>query len=361
MSEQEQPDDDSQKTEEPTPRRREEAERKGQMPISREINTVFMLLAATLIVYYASPLVSSGLSLYLKQFLEKTDQITLSWESVKLLSINGFLTLCKWLFMPFCIILFCTVMGTGLQTRFKIKEEGIQLQLSRISPLQGFKRMFSMSSVVELAKGILKISIVAGALFYLMIPAFKNMESTILLHLDQVPQQIRLLSTRMLVAMMSVLGVIAVLDYLYQRQQFLKGLRMSRHDIKKELRETEGDPQIRAKIRQIRMDRARRRMISTIPKATVVITNPTHYAVALEYNSDTMDAPKLIAKGQDFVAQKIREMALEHYVPIVQNPPLAQTLYKELDLDAEILPQHYKAVAEVIQYVMRLKEERTHH
>ncbi|MHA1114018.1 MAG: EscU/YscU/HrcU family type III secretion system export apparatus switch protein, partial [Alphaproteobacteria bacterium] len=156
---------------------------------------------------------------------------------------------------------------------------------------------------------------------------------------------------------LAVVSVIAALDYLYQRYEFTKSMRMSRQDLKDELKQTEGDPHVKARLRQIRMERARRRMMAAVPDADVVITNPTHFAVALVYDTETMAAPRLTAKGADRIALRIREVAEDNEVPIVENPPLARALYAGVDLDAEVPPEHYKAVAEVIGYIMRLRGE----
>ena len=163
---------------------------------------------------------------------------------------------------------------------------------------------------------------------------------------------------QILIAVLSVMTLIAALDFLYQKQQHLKQLRMSKQEVKEEFKQTEGDPMIKSRLRQIRMERARKRMMAAVPEADVVITNPTHYAVALKYDGETMEAPKLVAKGADLVARKIRELAKEPDVPIVENPPLARALHDTVELDELIPPEHYKAVAEIIGYVMSLNNKR---
>jgi len=161
----------------------------------------------------------------------------------------------------------------------------------------------------------------------------------------------------MLVAALIVLAIIAALDYFYQRQRYFARHRMSRQELKDEVKQSEGDPQIKARIRQIRLERSRKRMMAAVPEATVVITNPTHYAVALKYESGKMGAPVCVAKGVDHLALSIRQLAKEHDVPIVENPPLARALYAAVELDKEIPQEHYKAVAQVIGYVMRLVDK----
>jgi flagellar biosynthetic protein FlhB len=172
---------------------------------------------------------------------------------------------------------------------------------------------------------------------------------------EQVLNLLLSLSMRVLIGVLSVMTVIAALDFLYQRQQHTKQLRMSRQELRDEYKQTEGDPMIKARLRQIRMERARKRMMAAVPEADVVVTNPTHFAVALKYDPERMQAPILVAKGADSMALRIREIAKEHNVPIVQNPPLSRALYNGVDLDQEVPAEHYKAVAEIIGYVMRLK------
>jgi flagellar biosynthetic protein FlhB len=169
------------------------------------------------------------------------------------------------------------------------------------------------------------------------------------------PHEFYKLILRLLFGVLAVVTVLALFDYAYQRFAFMRSMRMSKQEVKEENKQAEGDPVIRARLRAIRMNRARKRMMAAVPKASVVITNPTHYAVALQYDMGDSGAPKVVAKGADLVAMKIREIAAEHDVPIVENPPLARALYAGVEIDREIPPEHYKAVAEIISYVFRLK------
>ena len=188
-----------------------------------------------------------------------------------------------------------------------------------------------------------------------LLPKFDEIAMVATLAMPQLLALLQSLAARMLIAVLSVMSVITVLDVLYQRWEYMKGQRMSRHEIKEEMKQSEGDPQIKSKLRQIRMERARQRMISKVPDADVVITNPTHYAVALAYDPETMAAPRVLAKGVDGTAQRIREVAEENDIPLVENPPLARALFASADLDEEIPTEHYRAVAEVISYVMGLR------
>ena len=210
---------------------------------------------------------------------------------------------------------------------------------------------------MEFIKGMLKISLVSGVILVLLWPAWDIVPNVTTLGIPQFMELLQSLGTRVLIGVLAAMTLIAAVDFLYQKQQHTKQLRMSKQELKEEFKQAEGDPMIKARLRQIRMERARRRMMAAVPEADVVVTNPTHYAVALKYVSDKMEAPVLTAKGIDSIAMRIREVAKEHDVPIVENPPLSRALYEGVDLDQEVPPEHYKAVAEIIGYVMRLKDK----
>jgi flagellar biosynthetic protein FlhB len=233
--------------------------------------------------------------------------------------------------------------------------ERLAPKLERISLGSGARRLFSLRSLVEFAKGLAKIAIVAAVVAALMVPEFSTIETMTTFQGEEALHTIVRLGARLLVGVLAVVTLIAALDYLYQRMAFLRQMRMSRHEVKDELKQTEGDPQVRARLRQIRQERARRRMMAAVPQSTVVVTNPTHYAVALKYELDAMAAPVLLAKGADNVALRIRQVAEEHKIPIVESKPLAQALYAGVGIGEEVPQEHYKAVAEIIGYVFRLQ------
>ena len=230
--------------------------------------------------------------------------------------------------------------------------------LSKLSLISGFKRLFGLDGIVNLLKGITKIVCWSASP-----PSWRygRNGSKIATALDFNPAGVAALALslidKMLLAALIVIAAIAALDYFYQRQRFMARHRMTRQELKDEVKQSEGDPQIKAKIRQLRFERSRKRMMAAVPEATVVITNPTHYAVALKYESGKMGAPVCVAKGMDHLALTIRLKAEEHGIPIIENPPLARALYATVEVDDEIPPEHYKAVAQVIGYVMRLAKE----
>lgn len=351
--------DQSQKTEDPTAHKLEEARKKGQVVLSREVVTWFVLTAATLSILYVFPRTAGSLADFLSNFMYKFDQVQLTPENLQAMSMDWLLKIIQILALPFALIMFFGIMGTGLQTRFLVSMSNIEPKLEKISIGKGLKRLFSVNGVLELVKGLIKICLVGMVLLIVLRPALLSVESYVVLTQAQVLGHLYALSSRLFIISSLVMFVIAVFDYLYQRHDFMKKMMMSRHDLQQEMKQTEGDPHIRARLRQIRAERAKNRMMSAVPKATVIIANPTHFAVALHYESATMAAPVLVAKGADLVALKIREVAVENRIPIVQNPPLARSLYKELSLDDEIPPAHYKAVAEVIRFVMELKAKKS--
>jgi flagellar biosynthesis protein FlhB len=208
---------------------------------------------------------------------------------------------------------------------------------------------------VEFIKGVIKLAIVAWIAYYLMAPELDRAEQLMDMDVIDVLAEIYWLVIRLMIGVVAFMLVVAVADYVYQRFEYMKQLRMSRQEIRDEHKQSEGDPQVKARLRQIRMDRARRRMMAAVPTADVVVTNPTHFSVALRYDSETMAAPSVVAKGVDTVAFRIRELAKQHDVPIVENPPLARALFAGVEIDQQVPEAHFKAVAQVISYVYRLK------
>ena len=223
---------------------------------------------------------------------------------------------------------------------------------------KGFKRLFSLRAIIEFVKGLLKISIITVVLIAVLLPDFDDLGKLVIFDITATLAVLRDESLKLLAAVLFVLAIIAIADFVYQRWEHARNLRMTKQEVKDEFKQTEGDPQIKGKIRQLRSERARKRMMAAVPQADAVITNPTHYAVALSYNQETMQAPIVTAKGSDHLALRIRQIAEENDVPVVENPPLAQALYHGVDIDQEVPQQHYRAVAEVISYVFSLRGRR---
>lgn len=346
--------DDSQKTEEPTQRRLEEAQKHGDIVKSPEVATFVLLAGATLMVSVFGSSLAKGFAHSFTIFLEQPDQFSLDGGGAMALSRNVTWALAVILAPALALLMGSGLAGQLLQHRPVFSAEKLKPDFSKLSLLKGFKRMFGFDGWMNLLKGLIKITIVGAVVWTVLWPERGRLESVMTLAPDQVAADMMRLVMRVMMAALAVLAVIAGGDYFLQRFQFLKRNRMSKQEIKEEFRQTEGDPAIKAKVRQIRAERAKRRMMAEVPKATVIITNPTHFAVALKYESGKMAAPICVAKGVDALALKIREVAEEHEVPIVENPPLARALYAAVDIDETVPAEHYKAVAQVIGYVMRL-------
>jgi len=347
--------DDSQKTEDPTHRRLEQAREKGQVARSQEINHWFMILALTIVIGVFAGSFMDGVGKSVYRFVAEPDAIRVDNGQLRavLAELLGQLGLA--VLVPVVVVVLAALLAGFIQNGLVISTEPIMPKLEKLSLRKGFKRLFSSRSLVDFVKGTMKISIVAAVVVILVWPDRTILGNILDFGAIDFLRMLKAVSMRVLIGVLSVMTIIAAVDLLYERQQHTKQLRMSRQELKEEFKQSEGDPMIKSRLRQIRMERARKRMMAAVPEADVVITNPTHFAVALKYAPERMSAPILVAKGADLIALKIREVAKEHDVPIVENPPLARTLFDGVELDREVPAEHYKAVAEIIGYVMRLK------
>jgi len=347
--------DQSQKTEEPTQKKLDDSRKKGQVATSREVNNWFMILAGTIIVAMISPSMSSDIKNVMQKFLAVPHAIPVEAGNLADLlretgSEIGFIMV-----IPVLLLLVAAFASTMAQNGLLVAGDRIQPKLERASPMAGMKRLFSFKSVVEFVKGIAKITIVGTIATMLMLPSFEGLEQLVRMEMAGAAAVLHSLVSKLLFGVLAVVTIIAGIDFLYQRFEHMKQMRMSRQEIKDKFKQAEGDPMVKQRLRQVRQERARQRTMAAVPEASVVITNPTHFAVALKYDLDDMDAPVLIAKGQDFLAFKMREVAEEHNIPIGENPPVARALYANVDVDQEIPQEQFKAVAEIIGYVFRLK------
>ncbi len=349
--------DDSQKTEEPTQKKLDDARKKGQVASSREINHWFVILGITTWAVLFAPSMMGDIKLALMRFVEFPHAMGGDIQQLRLVLIRVLGEIGLALLFPVLVLVAVTLGGGLVQNGLVIAAERVQPKLERISLIGGVKRLFSLKAIVEFVKGVLKLAVVAAVATFLILPAFDILPSLPAFEISQVMGLVHGLAQRMLIGVLAVMSVIAVLDFLYQKYEFRKNMRMSKHELREEFKQTEGDPMIKSRLRQIRMERARRRMMAAVPEADVVITNPTHYAVALKYEPTEMVAPRLVAKGVDSLARRIREIAEEHDIVVMENPPLAQALYAGVEIDQEIPEDHYKAVAEIIGYVFRLKRK----
>lgn len=347
--------DDSQKTEEPTPKKLEESRKKGQVPLSREMNNWIVLLAATIVVVAMGPALMESLAALLRLLLDNAYQVGGAAGGYGEILRRLFFDVLTIIGLPMLFLAVAAFLAPFAQIGPLFAPEHIKPAWSKISPIAGFGRLFSLRSLFEFFKGILKISIVGVVGFILLYPFYQSVDHFIGLPIPFMLEELNSLFFRLMAGVLVVLFVLAVIDVIYQRMEHMKKLRMSRQEIQDEFKQTEGDPHMRARLRQLRMEKSRQRMIQAVPEADVVITNPTHFAIALKYDPDKMDAPVCVAKGVDAVALRIREVANDNKVTIVENKPLARALYDTVEIDDIIPEEHYKAVAEVISYVFKLK------
>ncbi len=350
--------DQSQKTEEPTQRRLEEARRRGQVATSREVNHALVLGSGALFVAVFAPQTARQITEALLPFVAAPHSFAIGTAELGQLLASLLSELGMALLLATVLFLAAALAAGLIQNGPVIAAEPLQPKLERISPMAGAKRLFSLRALVEFAKSVLKTALVGAAAIALLWPAAAAILTATGLETAGMLALLHRLALRLLAGVAALTGLIALLDVFYQRFEHRKQLRMSRRDLQDEFKQTEGDPHIKARLKSLRAERARRRMMAEVPKATVVITNPTHIAVALRYEAGEMAAPKLIAKGMGPLAERIRSVARAHKVPVVENPPLARALHEGVELGAEVPPAHYRAVAEVIGYVMRLRARR---
>jgi len=345
---------DADKTEEPTQKRLEEALKRGDVVKSQEVNTWFVIAGAALVLMAFSGGMSRDLTATMRGLIANSYDISVDGPALPRLfqKIGG--EMIAAVALPFIVLIIAALGGNIIQHRLVWSYEVLMPKLSRISPAAGLKRIFSKQALANLAKGLVKLVLIGGVLTVLMWPERGRLEALTRSDASLIVPLSQTLALKLMGAVVAILAVMAAADYLFQYRQWYDRQKMSLREMKEEFRQTEGDPAIKGRMKQVRQFRMRRRMIAAVPKAAVVITNPTHYAIALEYERG-MDAPVCVAKGVDALALKIREVAGEHSVPIVENPPLARALHATVEIDQQIPPEHYKAVAEVIGYVMRLR------
>jgi len=346
--------DDTEKTEDPTRKRLDEALERGDVVKSQEVNTWFILAGAALIASSFSNSIGSGLQGVLRTLI--ANSFTLSLDGGSLLALLSSLEyrLLAVFAVPLVLIVVAAIAGNLVQHRLVFTAEALKPTLSKISPMSGVKRVFGKQAIANLIKGLVKLTLLGAVLAAILWPERHKLEAMVQLDPVGIIGTMRALSLRLLGATVALLAVIAAADYLFQYRQWFERQKMSLREMKEEFKTTEGDPHIKGRIRALRQARMKKRMMAAVPKASVVITNPTHFAVALRYDKG-MAAPVCVAKGADAIALKIREVAGKNEVPIVENPPLARALYATVEIDEEIPTEHYQAVAQVIGYVMKLK------
>lgn len=346
--------DPESQTEDPTQKRLDEALERGDVAKSQEINTWFMIAGGTLVVSTFSGSVGGGLVTPMRNLLANSWMIKTDGRALLALMQQIEFAVLAAVGVPLLMLVLAAIAGNMLQHRLVWSAESLTPKFSKLSPAEGFKRIFGKQAAANFLKGLGKLVVLGAVMTIVLWPERHRMEAMVKLDPAAMLGATTSLTIHLLGAVVAALAIIAIGDYFFQYRSWFQRQKMSLQEIKEEYKQSEGDPHIKGKIRQLRQQRAKKRMMAAVPKASVIITNPTHYSVALSYERG-MSAPICVAKGVDNLAFKIREIAREHDIPIVENVPLARALYATVDIDQEIPTEHYHAVAEVIGYVMRLK------
>lgn len=349
--------DQEDKTELPTQRKLDQALEKGDVVKSQEVGHWFILAALTLAASFAAAPAARDLTHRLALMVGNAHQISIDPAGLSGFAWTVVGAILLALAVPFLLAIIAGLAGNMIQHQFVWTLEMMKPKFERISPMAGLKRMFGKEALVLFLKGLVKIAAVGAIIAMVLWPYAGRFESMASEPVEGILPTALAMTLKMLGAVLAIVFVIAGADYLYQRFRFTERQKMSHHELKQEFKETEGNPEIKAKVRQIRQAQSRKRMMAAVPKASVVIMNPTHYAVALQYDAG-MAAPVCVAKGIDELALRIRDVAKAANVPVVENPPLARALHASVDIDQEVPVEHYKAVAEVIGFVLRLKRQR---
>ncbi len=347
------------KTEEPTPHRLREAREKGQIAKSREITVAFVLLLSYFLFRYLGDFIWGNLTemgRIIFQYIPEAKNFNIPFAGYILLL--GLRALAFAVLPIFAIAFLSTFIAEALQTGFVFSADPLAPRIERISPLQGFKKMFSLQGLVELVKSLIKIVIV----FYIAWYAAKEDLPYIVILIEASPWEVLALGGSIAYKIAIRVGLfyiaVAILDYLYRRWEYMRNLKMTRQEVKEEYKRLEGDPMVKQRMRDLQRQVAQQRMMAAVPQADVVVTNPTHIAVALKYDSTRMRAPMVLAKGQRKIAEEIRRIAENYEITIVENEPLARSIYRTTKVNREIPADLYQAVAEVLAYVYKIKRDR---
>jgi len=344
------------KTEKATSKKKEEARNKGQVASSREVSSAVVLMTSLGVFYFAGSWMFWNLSEVIARVFQNIGALRFnSIDDASVFSLevlNRLLAILAPFLLPLAVL---ALAANILQVGFRFSTEAISPKFEKLNPISGMKRLVSLKSMVELAKSIMKILFI-GTIAYLLVKS--DMKAfPLLVHQDvgQVLVFIARVSLKICFFVCLALIILAIMDFFYQRWQFEEDLKMTKQEVKDEQKQTMGDPKVKSRIRSMQLEMARRRMMAAVPEADVIITNPTYLAIALKFNAEEMIAPRVLAKGAGHIAHRIKEIATEHQIPLVEDKPLAQALYKMTELGDYIPADLYRAVAEVLAYVYRLK------
>ena len=346
------------KTEKATPKKRQDARKKGQVLKSQDVTAAVLLLLTFFFLLFCAPFMYDGVKGFLLQALNRNLLIeTLNEDTVMDMYVESLKEMAI-IVLPIMVVAMIAGIGANFfQFGLLFTTETLKIDLKKMDPIKGIKKIISVRAIVNLIKSLLKVTLIGTVTTVVILIYLEEVLSLSLHSPAQILATVAYLSAIMGIAASIMLVAIALFDYLYERFEYEKQLKMSKQDLKDEYKNSEGDPLIKSKIKQRQREMAMRRMMSEIPSADVVITNPTHYAIALKYDENEMDAPRVVAKGTDFVAQKIKMIAKENNVTMVENRPLARAMYDQVEIGQAVPEEFFKAVAEVLAYVYRIKRK----
>ncbi|MDI1261948.1 MAG: flagellar biosynthesis protein FlhB [bacterium] len=346
--------DSDDKTEDPTQKRLDDAHAKGDVAKSQEVNTWFVIAGGTLVLSSFSGSIGSGILAPMRNLIANAGQIHTDGKALLALGHSLSYAVLGAVGVPLLMLALAAIAGNMIQHRLVWSGESLKPKFNKVSPAAGLKRIFGKQAAANFGKGVFKLVALGAVMVAVLWPERHRLESFLRFDPSAILGVSTSLTLHLMGAVVAMLAAVAIADYFFQYRQWYERQKMSLQEIKDEFKQSEGDPHIKGRIRQLRLQRAKKRMMAAVPKASVIITNPTHYSIALSYEQG-MSAPICVAKGVDNIAFKIREVAKKHDIPIVENVPLARALYATVDIDEEIPVEHYAAVAEIIGYVMGLK------
>ena len=347
--------DEEEKTEEPTSKKIEDAKNEGNVSKSMEVSGAAVLFFGTMYLLFFSS--------YSLLEIKKLMMFSYGFIGVELDSSIFFaitfsitITLLKVLAPLFTLVVVLSLVSNWVQFGFLVTP--LKFDLQKLDPIKGFQNIFGLKKIIEAFKLTLKLMIFMAVMTILFVLTYQDFLAMMNQETEATMATMFVLTVYFISAILFIIIIFAIIDFYFTRHYYMKSLRMSKQEIKDEFKNMEGDPQVKGRIRRIQMQMAQKRMMSSVPNADVVITNPTHYAVALKYDNKVDSAPKIVAKGIDFLAIKIKDIAKENKIPIIENPALARSLFEQIDIDREIPSEFYKAMAEVFSYVYELKKKR---
>jgi flagellar biosynthetic protein FlhB len=346
--------DASEKTQDPTQKRLDDALERGDVVKSQELNTWFVIAGGTLVLSTFAGSICGGLMVPMRNLVANSWMIRTDGPGLLALAQSLEYVVVAAIGMPMLLMMLAAIAGNMMQHRLVWSGEQLKPKFSKISPAAGAKRLFGKQALANFAKGLFKLVALGAVMTAILWPERHRLEAMVRFDPAALLGVTSSLTVHLMAAVVALLAAIAIGDYLFQYRQWFEKQKMSLQEMKEEFKQSEGDPRVKGRIKQLRQARMRKRMMAAVPKASVIITNPTHYSVALSYERG-MSAPVCVAKGVDSIAFKIREVAKAHEIPIVENVPLARALYATVEIDEEIPAEHYHAVAEIIGYVMGLR------